>query len=79
MGFNYDQVGYSTLESFVEDMKLSEYFQFKAMLNYVKTAGILPFLKKKDWREVARRYNGEHYEKNGYHTKFEKAYSRYSS
>ena len=78
MGFNYDKVGYSTVEAFVEDMKLSEYFQFKAMLNYVKIDGILPYLTSKNWREVARRYNGEHYEKNGYHTKFEKAYSRYS-
>src|SRR5690606_32198759 len=58
MGFNHKLAGYDTVFDMVEDFKESEYNQVKGMLEFIKRAGILPYLRRKDWKSVAKKYNG---------------------
>jgi hypothetical protein len=41
--------------------------------------GLEDELREHKWAEIARRYNGPEYNKNGYDTKLAKAQARYSS
>jgi len=70
MGFNYKMVGWASVSEFVKAMKESEKNHLKAFVNFIKAdPELLPALKKKDWAEVARNYNGEAYHINKYDVK----------
>jgi hypothetical protein len=61
MGFNFTVCGYSSVEAYVADMKLSEKRQLAAFVTFIKTYrhGILwAALKNKDWVAFATAYNG---------------------
>lgn len=77
MGFNHELAGYNTVQEMVEAFKESEYNQAKGMLEFIKNAGILPYIKAKDWAAVAKRYNGKNYAVNAYDTKLENAYNSF--
>lgn len=76
MGFNYGLAGYKSVQAMVNEFQLSEYFQVKGMLNFIKNTGLLRYLKAKDWRAFAKGYNGKNYEKFDYHNRLEKAYKK---
>lgn len=76
MGFNHTPSGFPDVKSFVEHMSATEYEQIKAFIKFLHSENIYPYLKKKDWANFARRYNGAAYKKNGYDDKLQVAYDK---
>ena len=76
MGFNFAIVGFATVESFVDAMKVSEGEHLKAFCAYVKHEFLDDELREHRWDDFARRYNGPEYQKNDYAGKLAKAYER---
>ena len=62
---------------FVADSYMSEVKQLEFFGRFLKGNGFAPFLQKKDWCGIARKYNGASYAKNQYDKKLEVAYRRY--
>lgn len=78
MGFNYRLCGYDSLQSFVEKMHNSEYYQLQAMCNFIaNNKNMYDALCKEDWAKFAKLYNGPGYTQNKYDKKLEKAYKQY--
>ena len=78
-GFNYKLCGCNSIDDFVSRMSYSELEQLQLFAVFITNTGMVEYLKKKDWRGFARRYNGPSYARRGYHTKMANAYKRYSS
>ena len=77
MGFNYKACGYSTVQSFVEKMHESEYYQLQAMCKFiVSNKAMYTALCEENWAKFAKLYNGPAYAQNKYDEKLEKAYKR---
>lgn len=79
MGDNYAMCGFDSVENFYKAMNESEKKQLEAFILYAKNRGVIQPLKDKDWKEVARLYNGPDYAKNKYDEKFKDAYNSYKS
>lgn len=77
-GFNYKICGCESVDEFVKRMAYSELEQLQLFAVFITNSGMVDYLKKKDWRGFARRYNGPSYAKRAYHTKMAKAYLKYS-
>ena len=77
MGFNFKACGYQSVDAFVADMQRSEGKQILAMCAFLRTNGLVPAMKAKNWTELARRYNGPAYLVNNYHVKLAQAYQRF--
>lgn len=58
MGFNYRVCGFSDVWAFALAMASGEPAQLQAMLAFIKSNNLIPALLRKDWRTVARVYNG---------------------
>ena len=78
-GFNYRLCGCESVDEFVKRMAYSELEQLQLFAMFITNTGMVESLRKKDWANFARKYNGPSYAKRGYHTKMAKAYARYSS
>ena len=74
MGFNHALCGFRFLADFLTAMYESEAAHLKAALAFIKSAGLLPALKKKDWAAFAKGYNGPGYAQNRYDQKLTQAY-----
>ena len=59
---------------FYKDIWSSEEGQLNILSGYLKGSGIVPYMKSKNFQEIARRYNGPGYKQNGYDTKLKAAY-----
>lgn len=71
MGENWQDLGYSSIQAFVDQMQTNESLQLEAFIRFIKTKkGLLPALQKEDWDTVFRLYNGPNYKKLGYEAKF---------
>ena len=71
MGENWQDLGYSSVFEFVEQMQTSETLQLEAFIRFIETKkGLLVALQKEDWDTVFRLYNGPNYKKLGYEAKF---------
>lgn len=71
MGENWQDLGYSSVFEFVEQMQTSESLQLEAFIRFIETKkGLLAALQKEDWDTVFRLYNGPNYKKLGYEAKF---------
>lgn len=79
MGFNYAICGERSVESFVQAMCESESRQLVLAGRFIKNAGMLPELQRKDWAGFARKYNGPAYARNSYDAKLEAAYKSFVS
>ena len=77
-GFNYKLCGCEDVNEFVRRVSYSELEQLQLFAAFLINTGMVEYLRKKDWRGFARRYNGPSYAKRGYHTKMAKAYAKYS-
>lgn len=64
---------------FYRKMWTSEAGQLKVLSEFLKSSGVVPYLKTLNFREIAKRYNGPGYESNSYHIKLERAYQKYKS
>lgn len=79
MGFNYAACGEKSVAGFVEMMHRSELHQLLLSARFIRSAGMLPALRQKNWAEFARRYNGPAYARNRYDAKLSEAYARFSA
>lgn len=62
LGANYQMTGHRSVQNFVADMKRGESGQLDAFVAYCKKKkGMIAALKTKDFRNMARLYNGENY------------------
>lgn len=77
-GFNYARCGTSSHSDFVRLMSRSERDQLELFARFIRNAGLLPALRKKDWRTFARGYNGPSYAARGYHTRLASSYAKHS-
>ncbi len=78
-GFNYKLCGCQSVEEMVKKVCDSEFSQLEMFAVFIKNAGMLEALKKKDWTTFARKYNGSSYAKRGYHTRMAKEYANFKS
>lgn len=78
MGFNWKDLGYSSVTEFVDKMFISEREHLNAFVRFVKHKKIVDELQRRDWAGFARVYNGPAYASNNYHVKLEVAYRRYN-
>lgn len=76
-GFNWRLCGCESIDDFVERMSRSERDQLELFASFIKSSGLLPALKNKNWSAFARRYNGASYASRGYHTRMAAAYARH--
>lgn len=74
MGFNHVACGEKTVAGFVKMMHKSELHQLLLSARFIRSAGMLPALQKKNWAEFAKRYNGPAYAQNKYDQKLDAAY-----
>lgn len=77
-GFNYSLSGCKNVFEFYKEMWISEEGQLELLSGFLRGSGIVPYMKSKNFQEIARRYNGEGYKQNGYDTKLQKAYQKYT-
>ena len=75
MGFNWQICGFKSLQEFIDAMWADEASHLRACLGYIKGVGLLPALKRLDWKAVAKGYNGAGYATNQYDVKLAVAYS----
>lgn len=75
MGFNHNLLGYPNARTMVVAFADDEDEQIRAMFGYFEETNMMPALKTRNWRAIARAYNGAGYERNGYHEKLAAAYA----
>ena len=78
MGFHYKKVGYNTVQDYVNAMYKSERTHLIAFGKFIKSEGLVRFLKNNEWAKFAYKYNGAGYKKNDYDTKLAAAYKKYT-
>ncbi|HEX3006541.1 MAG TPA: N-acetylmuramidase family protein, partial [Bacteroidales bacterium] len=85
MGFNYSMAGFDSVDAFVKSQYESEKEHLQAFINFItyknnaQAKATIDFLREKDWKSFAARYNGPRYAENQYDRKLEIAYNRYTS
>jgi len=77
MGNNYKICGYNSAKEFYQALCKSEDAHFYSFIKFIKAKGIVPYLKAKNWAQVAYRYNGSGYKANRYDQKLAAAYNKY--
>ncbi|MBY5969920.1 N-acetylmuramidase domain-containing protein [Halomonas denitrificans] len=79
MGFHWQVLGYESIEAFVLSMQRDEAAQLDAFVRFIEVdPGLHRALKRLDWRDFARRYNGPAFERNDYDTRLAASYRRYN-
>lgn len=78
MGFHWSTLGYTSAQSFVNDM-YTEQGQLNVFIKFIQAdKRLVRALKEKDWTSFARIYNGPGYSKNSYDIRLKEAYNKYS-
>lgn len=77
MGYHWKDLGYVSLQAFINDMYRDEASQLKAMCKFIVKNGLDKYLRNRDWKNFAQRYNGKDYAKNSYDVKLATAYKRW--
>ena len=79
MGFHAETLGLKDINEFIEICK-TEAGQMDLFVRFIlKNPNILKALRAKNWRDLARYYNGPSFEKNQYDTKLAAAYNKFVS
>lgn len=77
LGSNWKSLGYNSVQDLVNDA-FSDDGQLNMLVRFLKAnPAIIAAMNRKDWAEVARRYNGPSYAKNNYDTKLADAYKKF--
>lgn len=77
MGENWEDLGYSSLQQFVNAMYHSEQKQLEAFVRFIKFKKIDVDMRNKDWDAIARKYNGPNHAKNNYVPALKEYYKLY--
>lgn len=76
MGFHWKELGYDSVQKFVNAQYKSEGSQLDTFVRFLKVnPSMLAALKDKDWAKFAKLYNGPAYAKNNYDVKLAQAYA----
>lgn len=81
MGFNWDLMGYDSVDHFTGEMAISEGKHLDAFVRFVGSrinSAMLKALQRKDWAAFAKLYNGLNYKLNDYDTKLATAFGWYA-
>src|SRR5574344_964145 len=73
LGLNYNLCGCKSVNDMWNQACESTMNQVIQFCEFIKSAGILPDLQRRNWKEVARKYNGPSYAINKYDKKLENA------
>lgn len=82
MGYNYKNLGYNSIDSWVSAMNEHEREHLAAFGKFISMKSIsgkklTDWLREKNWDKFAEGYNGSGYKKNKYDEKLKAAYSKY--
>ena len=77
MGYHWELCGFKSVQGFVNAMYKSEDSQFEVFVKFLEGSGIVPYLKKLDWANVALRYNGKNYKQNNYDVDLKRYYLKF--
>ena len=77
MGYHWELCGFESVQGFVNAMYKSEDSQFEVFVKFLEGSGIVPYLKKLDWANVALRYNGKNYKQNNYDVDLKRYYLKF--
>lgn len=77
MGYHWKLCGFSSVQQFVNAMYKSEDSQFEVFVKFLEGSGIVPYLQKLDWANVALRYNGKNYKQNNYDVDLKRYYLKF--
>lgn len=80
LGYHATDLGYGSVEAFVEQMRSKERAQLDAFCRFIEQKRfegqpLLHWLQAQDWTRFAKAYNGASYSKNQYDKKLKAAYS----
>ena len=78
MGYQWQALGYPSLQAFINTMYKDEASQLDAMLRYITVNHLSDALNRHDWAAFARGYNGAGFRQNHYDTKLAAAYQSLS-
>lgn len=76
MGAHWQWLGYATPGEMLKELRSGAAGQIAVMVRYIEKAGLVGALRRLDFTEFARGYNGPAFAKYGYHTKMAAAYQR---
>lgn len=76
LGVNHKLAGFDKLQDFINAMYRSEKDQLVAFVNFLKNTGLDKPLRRLDFREFAKGYNGPGYAKNKYDVKLREEYEK---
>lgn len=79
MGYHWRDLGYPSLQTFINAMYRDESSQLDAMCRFIRKNNLVDALKRHDWAGFAYRYNGAGYKTNQYDSKLATAYQRFKS
>lgn len=79
MGAHWKRLGFASVDEFVHEARAGAAGQARLMASYIAAFGLERALARRDWKAVARAYNGPAFAKNGYDRRLETAYQRYSA
>lgn len=80
MGFHWEDLGYDSVQHFVECMRKNEGEHLKAFVRFIQNDSVLlQSLRKLDWTTFARRYNGPNFSKNQYDVRMSNAFRVHSA
>lgn len=77
LGINHKLAGFENIEDFISAMERSEKDQLVAFVNFLKNTGLDKALRRLDFKEFAKGYNGKLYAKNKYDVKLREAYEKF--
>jgi peptidoglycan hydrolase-like protein with peptidoglycan-binding domain len=77
MGFNHQNAGFASVETFVTAMFESESRHLDAFVSFLQATGLTMPLREKRWADFARGYNGAGFAANQYDVKLKAAYDKY--
>ena len=77
MGFNYQNAGFVSVETFINAMFESEARHLDAFISFLQATGLATPLREQRWADFARGYNGEGFAANQYDVKLKAAYEKY--
>lgn len=74
MGSHFEELGCRSITEFVKLNYQSEQNQIKFVLEFLRVKDLLKHARNKNWRSLARGYNGSGYAQNNYHNRLRDAY-----
>ncbi len=78
MGANWSSLGYRSVDELVTDAS-SVAGQIDQMIKYLQVNGLVSAMQKRDWKAVAKGYNGANYAAGGYDKKLASAYNSFAN